>query len=186
MHKSVDKFKLIPNNDSQNINVLPRKKLKVFILLIILSVFLIVLYRNISRNIFFIDFKTNELHTLEGKETNSNYVSYRNGYDYEDETENFNEESIENFIESNVTKNILFWTKFFNNPDWYTGKDEAGEEVLKSVKCPVTNCFFTHNKNLLGDVRKFDAIAFHGPEYRRDPLPTVRNPNQLYIFVSLE
>lgn len=34
----------------------------------------------------------------------------------------------ENF--KNVTKNVLFWTKFFRNPNWYTGKDEINQIIF--------------------------------------------------------
>ncbi|KAG5669979.1 hypothetical protein PVAND_000268 [Polypedilum vanderplanki] len=83
-------------------------------------------------------------------------------------------------------KNILFWSKYFGDTTWYSGSDEAGKEVLKSVECPVTNCFFTHDYNFLDNVTKFDAIAFHGPELIRNIVPLNRNQNQIYIFVDLE
>jgi Fucosyltransferase, N-terminal len=85
------------------------------------------------------------------------------------------------------TRHVLFWTVFFNDHSWTTGPtSEAGEELLKSVNCPVTNCLFTHNKTLLDSITLFDAIIFHGPEYRTTALPTVRSPHQLYVFSSLE
>jgi hypothetical protein len=89
-------------------------------------------------------------------------------------------------LKLNGVKNILFWTRFFNNPSWVIGGEEAGAETLKSVDCPVTNCFFTHNRNHLDDITNFDAIAFHGPEYEKVPRPVQRNSNQMYIFASLE
>ena len=86
----------------------------------------------------------------------------------------------------NKTKTILFWTRFFNHHDWYADKNgNAGEEILKSVNCPVTNCYFTHDRKYLKNVTEFDAIMFHGPEVMQK-IPQHANPNQLYIFVSLE
>jgi hypothetical protein len=84
-------------------------------------------------------------------------------------------------------KNILFWTRFMGDTYWTTGDtEEAGEEILKSVQCPVTNCFFTHNHNLLGGETKFDAIIYHYPELRKFQWPKKRSQNQLYIMTSLE
>lgn len=89
---------------------------------------------------------------------------------------------------SQNTKFILFWTRFFNNPDWVTGaSDEAGAEILNSINCPATNCFFTHNHTLLSDLTKFDAIAFHAAEYlNRHLMPQMRSDHQLYIMALLE
>lgn len=86
------------------------------------------------------------------------------------------------------TRNILFWTKFFNDFSWTTGKtDEAGEEILKSVQCPVTNCFFTHNHKFLKKETDFDAILFHAPETMKPTLmPRERNDHQFYAMMSLE
>lgn len=91
--------------------------------------------------------------------------------------------------ESNSTKYILFWRRFFNNSDWVTGDtDEAGEEILKSVQCPVTNCFFTHNHTILKDIKEFDAIVFHAPEHttKIQAMPKTRSAHQLYFMASLE
>lgn len=102
----------------------------------------------------------------------------------------FNEKNIssENDENSSIKFNILFWTMFFHNRDWVTGdSDEAGKEILESINCPVTNCFFTHNHTLLSDVTEFDAIAFHTPEYfKKSSMPSSRSPRQLYIMTSLE
>ncbi|KAG5676245.1 hypothetical protein PVAND_006094 [Polypedilum vanderplanki] len=172
--KFSDKIKLVPDNDVHRSYSLPKRKLKFFFFLVLMTI-IILFFCTSHRNVlpekltFF-----NESHSEQVFTDNENdtYIDYNIS----------GEMSVKN-----STKNILFWTRFFNNTDWYTGEEEAGEEVLKSVQCPVTNCFFTHNKELLdGDITKFDAIAFHGPEFRTKPLPTVRSPDQLYIFVSLE
>ncbi len=109
----------------------------------------------------------------------------KNGFANDSTTENFT-----TFMEkSKDFKYILFWKKFFGNSNWYAGKTgEANEETLKSFQCPVTNCIFTHNRNLLGDETKFDAIAFHiaGEYLSTNELPKMRGADQLYIFASLE
>ena len=125
------------------------------------------------------------------------YYAERNLYPNTDNVTHFSPsssiESIEvlNFEppQSNSTKYILFWRRFFNNSDWVTGDtDEAGEEILKSVECPVTNCFFTHNHTILKDIREFDAIVFHAPEHttKIQAMPKTRSAHQLYVMASLE
>lgn len=182
MSKSVDKIKLIPKHENQKLKVIPRKKLRTLIFLIIVTLAVLFIYTCVPRNLLGI--KNTALNSS-ARFKDSESDEFNDYYDILINDEKVKETS-ETIVETGGTKNILFWTRFFNNPDWYTGKDEAGEEILKSVQCPVTNCFFTHNKELLGDIRKFDAIAFHGPEFRRAPLPDVRSPEQFYIFVSLE
>ncbi|KAL7040042.1 hypothetical protein ACKWTF_000237 [Chironomus riparius] len=83
-------------------------------------------------------------------------------------------------------KNILFWTKFWNKTSWYLGSDEAGKELLESLNCPVTNCFFTHNRTYLSNVTQYDAILFHGAQYLKDQPPNERASDQLYVFANLE
>lgn len=187
MTKHSDKFKLVPENEKfKSSHILPRKKLKLFIILIAVTLIVLILYTS-RRNTFQIGNLSNHVMKFyDDSQVISVNTDRESDIEENDEANNDNEEDQIEENYQNVTKNVLFWTKFFNNPDWYTGKDDAGEEVLKSVNCPVTNCFFTHNKKLLKDITQFDAIAFHGPEYRRDPLPTIRSPHQLYIFVSLE
>jgi hypothetical protein len=84
-------------------------------------------------------------------------------------------------------KIILFWTRFFNDQSWYTGGlEELGEDFLNSIKCPVSNCLFTHNRNLVKEM-EFDAILFHTPEHMNlTTIPKSRSPHQIYTFVSLE
>lgn len=160
-------------NGSQNLNVVPKRKLKFLLIITIITLSLAFLYLYIP-------------YRLELAQANLQNESASSQTDQND-NDSYDEVPEEKIFQTEGTKNILFWTRFFNNPDWITGKqDEAGEEILKSVQCPVTNCFFTHNKSHLSDITEFDAIAFHGPEVRRAPLPTVRSPHQMYIFVSLE
>lgn len=89
---------------------------------------------------------------------------------------------------SQRTKSILFWTRFFNDLSWYTGGlEEIDETFLNSIKCPATNCFFTHNRNLFNNVTDFDAILFHTPESMNlSTVPNFRSSHQIYTFVSIE
>lgn len=92
-------------------------------------------------------------------------------------------------LAANRTFNLLFWSHFFDHHDWYAELDgTVGVESLKSVSCPVTNCYFTHDRNYVDDLSLFDAILFHGPEWSNDTerKEISRNPNQLFIYVGLE
>jgi hypothetical protein len=83
-------------------------------------------------------------------------------------------------------KYILQWTSPRSVPFVYMGE---GQEGFTSRKCPYTNCFVTSNRNLLGDVTKFDVIAFSGPEvrfYKSNQLPNARSPHQKYVFATIE
>lgn len=84
-------------------------------------------------------------------------------------------------------KVILFWTNFFKIRYWSMPNETNGEEYLKSIQCPVTNCIFTHDKKYLEDTHKYDAIVFHSAEtWWKLDLPTTRSPHQLYVSTSLE
>lgn len=90
------------------------------------------------------------------------------------------------YLNEKKTFNILFWTTFFNQNTWYSEENRiADDESLKSVNCPVTNCFFTHNHSYLNNMADFDAIMIHGPEHL-DEIPSHFSNKQLFIFVSLE
>lgn len=58
--------------------------------------------------------------------------------------------------------------------------------MLKSINCPVTNCFFTHNREYLSNVKDFDAILFHGAEVLIGGVPPKRSSEQLYVYSNLE
>ncbi|CAG9786046.1 unnamed protein product [Diatraea saccharalis] len=83
-------------------------------------------------------------------------------------------------------KYILQWTSARNVPFIYMG---VGQEGFNSRNCPHTNCIVTADRNLLGDVKKFDVIAFSGPEVIRmfhRSLPQDRSEKQKYVFASIE
>lgn len=88
---------------------------------------------------------------------------------------------------NNSKKVILFWNKFFESRYWMMPNETNGEEYLKSIQCPVTNCIFTHDKNFLDQSHLYDAIVFHSAEvWWNLDLPATRSPHQLYVSTILE
>lgn len=85
---------------------------------------------------------------------------------------------------NNSKKVILFWNKFFESRYWMMPNETNGEEYLKSIQCPVTNCIFTHDKNFLDQshlywqsysiVLKFGGILIY------------QQPEVLISFMSLQ
>ena len=47
----------------------------------------------------------------------------------------------------NQLKKILFFTQYFSTNDWEFG---FGQQPFIDYQCPVTNCYTTNNKSLLG------------------------------------
>ncbi|KAM3961023.1 alpha-(1,3)-fucosyltransferase C-like [Aphomia sociella] len=83
-------------------------------------------------------------------------------------------------------KFILQWTSDKNVPFVYMG---VGQQGFIDRKCPYINCFVTSDRNYLGDVKKFDVIAFAGPEVVYIPnqmLPRERSPDQKFVFTNIE
>lgn len=84
--------------------------------------------------------------------------------------------------DKNDQKHVLFWMKFF-------GQDlniNENVDYLKTINCPVTNCIFTENKNLLKH-HEFDAIVFHGAEsWKLMNLPVTRSSHQVYVMALQE
>ncbi|XP_059047145.1 alpha-(1,3)-fucosyltransferase C-like [Achroia grisella] len=89
-------------------------------------------------------------------------------------------------IEERNMKYILQWTTPTNVPFVYMG---IGQQGFIDRKCSYTNCIVTANRTYLGDVKKFDVIAFAGPEVVRTPLnnlPHERSPEQKFVFTNIE
>lgn len=82
----------------------------------------------------------------------------------------------------NNSRSILYWMKMFDAEDFYLG---FGRKIF--ANCPVTNCFTTNNKNEM-PIENFDAIIFHGPEYKvwSYGTPAKRKSSQFYIYGSME
>lgn len=84
-------------------------------------------------------------------------------------------------------KYILFWTNFFTIKFWGMERETLNESYFESINCPVTNCIFTHNKNLRYAPHMYDAMVFHGAEsWSLIGLPSTRSANQVYIMASME
>ncbi|CAG9810440.1 unnamed protein product [Chironomus riparius] len=86
-------------------------------------------------------------------------------------------------------KYILFWNKCWYLPYWNMPGPILGEEYLKSVDCPVTNCIFSHDRDFLPLPTDYDALIFHMGLTDRtdiDDLPKYRRDDQLYIIANKE
>ncbi|CAG9810443.1 unnamed protein product [Chironomus riparius] len=67
------------------------------------------------------------------------------------------------------------------------GDEILGEEYLKSIDCPVTNCVFSHDRNFLPQPTDYDALVFHVGDFNDiDDLPEVRREDQIYIMANEE
>ncbi|XP_047995210.1 alpha-(1,3)-fucosyltransferase C-like [Leguminivora glycinivorella] len=90
-------------------------------------------------------------------------------------------------VNNSDLKYILQWTSPKRVPFVYMGQ---GRQGFIERNCKYTNCYVTSDKNLLGDVSKFDVIAFAGPEVAYTPTvklkPPKRSPHQKYAFASIE
>lgn len=93
-------------------------------------------------------------------------------------------------IEEPRVFNILFWHIQYGTFTWYSDNNgQVTATTLKQHGCPVSNCLFTHDHHALGgDFTKFDVVIFHSPEKlsKMTKLPTTRNENQLFAFLSYE
>lgn len=95
--------------------------------------------------------------------------------------------SAEFLVTSKKQFNILFWIPFFGHSHWYSDKDGTVKPThLANIACPVTNCFFTHDRKYLKDFKKFDAVIFHAPENISNIVPKERSADQLFVFATLE
>ncbi|XP_052752403.1 alpha-(1,3)-fucosyltransferase C-like [Galleria mellonella] len=83
-------------------------------------------------------------------------------------------------------KYILQWTSPQNVPFVYMG---VGQQGFIDRNCQFTNCIVTSDKTYLGDIKKFDVIAFAGPEVVHMPdrnLPQERSLEQKFVFTNIE
>ncbi len=58
-----------------------------------------------------------------------------------------------------TAKKILFYTTFYRGTEWPNFGE--GHQPFLDAKCPVSNCYLTYDKQLLGSVAKFDALLFN-------------------------
>jgi len=84
-------------------------------------------------------------------------------------------------------KHILFWNNFFDSNYWAMEKEFQGEEYLKEMDCPVTNCIFSHNRKFLSSPTDYDGIVFHVAEpFDVLDIPEKRSEDQIYIMANQE
>jgi alpha-1,3-fucosyltransferase len=84
-------------------------------------------------------------------------------------------------------KVVLFYTKFFGSRFWGEDKEVYNESDFINLGCEVTNCVFTHDRNFFEYETDYDALVFHGGEFKyAETKPTERAPHQLYIFACKE
>ncbi|XP_075982446.1 alpha-(1,3)-fucosyltransferase C-like [Anticarsia gemmatalis] len=80
-------------------------------------------------------------------------------------------------------KYILKYTESFLHSDSYVY--ENGQTAFIRNKCKYINCYFTNDRNMLADVRNFDAIMFD-VENDWDSVLLLREPYQKFIFMASE
>jgi len=62
-----------------------------------------------------------------------------------------------------------------------------GEEYLRSINCPVTNCMFIHNRKFLPQPTDYDVLVFHaGNPIDPNDLPDFRRDDQIYVMANEE
>ncbi|KAG6448927.1 hypothetical protein O3G_MSEX005766 [Manduca sexta] len=74
---------------------------------------------------------------------------------------------------------------------WYGSalvSPSEGNAVLKHLHCPVTDCIFTTNKHLLGNISNFNAIVFNENFLKSKHVikPKVRLNSQIYTLNTVE
>ncbi|KAK2169639.1 hypothetical protein LSH36_8g07015 [Paralvinella palmiformis] len=78
-------------------------------------------------------------------------------------------------------KTILFWTSFYENPDFYFG---FGQQPFLTNDCPVSNCQTIRDKDKLNES---NAVLFHGPRIEEfEPKPDHRPPGQVWVLFQTE
>ena len=77
-------------------------------------------------------------------------------------------------------KQILYWTDYFDKPDFEFG---FGQEPFIRAGCRYTNCYATRDRSLLN---RSDALLFNAHDYNHNDLPPVRHKEQRYVFVNFE
>ena len=86
-----------------------------------------------------------------------------------------------------ASKKILYFNNYFDHLDWNFG---FGHGPFVKFGCPVTNCYVTNNRDLVGSMAKFDAILFHGrymdKRVVKVPNQQKRGKKQTYVFFLME
>lgn len=135
-----------------------------FSLIIVTSVMSIIYFTNF--NTFFSHWKTHLYDKEENKFVISSPVLYNSSMKY-----------------------ILMWTLNTTVPFVYL---KSGNEIFVSEECEYQNCYITNNRKYFSDIKKFDALIFHAPEYtwinnhRHLGFPSERGYHQKYVFTCFE
>ncbi|XP_050410873.1 alpha-(1,3)-fucosyltransferase C [Patella vulgata] len=88
----------------------------------------------------------------------------------------------ERYVSKREIKRILFWTKDYGSITWQTFGHYSIRDAFKG--CAVSKCIVTADKAL---VSESDALLFHPPDFITTfSLPSVRFPEQIYIYASME
>lgn len=77
-------------------------------------------------------------------------------------------------------KTILFWTPYYLRADFNFG---YGRDPFVAAGCRVSNCRTTSNRS---ELSRSDAVIFHALQLKKDDLPSIRLPNQRYIYYLVE
>lgn len=102
---------------------------------------------------------------------------------------------LRNYVEENkpasrpATRSILLWSSFFEDPRWKLPDDKLGpDQFREDLRCPVYQCELSNQHDFLPSLDMYDAIVFHvaQPFPLLTPLPSVRRPEQTYVFALME
>jgi len=91
-------------------------------------------------------------------------------------------------LHTNNTKYILLWTSFFGSKNWELQADVLDEEFFDRIKCNISACVITSNRDLLPSTLDYDALIFHTtlPWKELGKIPEKRAPRQSYVMAILE
>uniref|UniRef100_A0A1Q3FID7 Fucosyltransferase n=1 Tax=Culex tarsalis TaxID=7177 RepID=A0A1Q3FID7_CULTA len=88
------------------------------------------------------------------------------------------------------TKTILLYTNFFDVKNWKLSAETVGPDHFRTLKCPVTDCVLTNNREHLDSLTDYDALVFHIAEpwaYSLfEKVPNLRTPSQIYVAANME
>ena len=86
-----------------------------------------------------------------------------------------------------TAKKILYFNDFYENIDWNFG---LGHAPFVDRDCPVSNCYVTNDRSVVGSLAEFDAILFHGQYMDRRlvrvPSQAKRRREQRYVLFLME
>lgn len=150
---------------------------KVFIFIFILAIFVIYYYgyKEFTKNQYEL-FKMNKTNYNNIDNDNNNYTLYPK-INYLHLNNSINFQDLAN--KSNKTKTILYWNSFFGRKDFSLG---LGNNVLKEMNCPITNCEFINDRKRLN---QSDLVLVHMRD-NIDTIPIYRPLNQRWVFVIYE